>query len=165
MAGSRPTLGPPKTDAGRRNLAVPSNVLPILSEHLVQHVGPDSEAWLFPGQEGQPAHPRSLDHAWAKARQVVSREDLRFHDVRHSGLTLAAATGASTAELMRRGGHASPQAALRYQHATEDRDRILADALADLAKRAPVVPIEVPAENLAEFPRTSVRSGQHRQSA
>jgi len=55
------------------------------------------------------------------------------HNLRHSGLTWAAATGASVAELMRRGGHASPAAALRYQHATEDRDRALADALAELA--------------------------------
>lgn len=35
--------------------------------------------------------------------------------------------------LERRGGHANPVAALRYQHATEDRDRAIADALASLA--------------------------------
>jgi hypothetical protein len=46
---------------------------------------------------------------------------------------MAQITGASVAELMRRGGYASPAAALRYQHATEDRDRALADALAELA--------------------------------
>jgi hypothetical protein len=42
---------------------------------------------------------------------------------------LAAATRATTAELMHRAGHASADAALRYQHATQDRDRILAEAL------------------------------------
>jgi integrase len=61
------------------------------------------------------------------------RRDLFFHDLRHSGLTWAAASGASVAELMRRGGHANPRAALRYQHATEDRDRVIAEALASLA--------------------------------
>ena len=40
---------------------------------------------------------------------------------------------------MHRAGHASPAAALRYQHATEDRDRALADALAALAPQAPLV--------------------------
>ena len=45
--------------------------------------------------------------------------------VRHSGLTFAASTGATTAELMRRAGHASPNAAMRYQHATLERDRAL----------------------------------------
>ncbi len=35
---------------------------------------------------------------------------------------------------MHRAGHASPAAALRYQHATKDRDRALADALAALSE-------------------------------
>jgi hypothetical protein len=61
--------------------------------------------------------------------------------LRHAGLTWTAATGATIAELMHRAGHASPIAALRYQHATVERDRILADALAELAPRADVVQI------------------------
>ena len=62
-------------------------------------------------------------------RATMGLEDLDLHDLRHSGNTWAAATGASTAELMGRLGHASPVAALRYQHATADRDRAIADAL------------------------------------
>lgn len=85
--------------------------------------------------------PRTLDRAWVTARKSVGRTDLHLHDLRHVGLTLAAATGATTAELMHRAGHASPAAALRYQHATEDRDQALADALADLAAPADVVKI------------------------
>jgi len=50
-------------------------------------------------------------------------------------------TGASTKELMRRDGHASPAAALRYQHATEDRDRAIAEALDQLAQGT-VIPID-----------------------
>jgi hypothetical protein len=46
------------------------------------------------------------------------------------------ATGASIAELMGRAGHASQTAALRYQHATDDRDRVLAQALARLADQS-----------------------------
>jgi hypothetical protein len=99
------------------------------------------DAWLFAGSDGMPAHPRTLDHAWTKARIKAGREDVRFHDLRHSRLTWAAATGASTTELMRRAGHASPMAAIRYQHATEDRDRVLADALARMAEPAEVVPL------------------------
>ena len=40
--------------------------------------------------------------------------------------------------MMRRGGHANPRAALRYQHATQDRDRALADALGALALPAKI---------------------------
>jgi integrase len=43
-----------------------------------------------------------------------------FHDLRHSGLTWAAATRAATAELMHRGGHRDIKAAMRYEHATRD---------------------------------------------
>ena len=43
--------------------------------------------------------------------------------------TLAASTGAGTKEIMRRLGHATPQAAVRYQHATDERDRVLADRI------------------------------------
>ena len=56
-----------------------------------------------------------------------------MHDLRHSGLTWSAATDATVAELQRRAGHASPAVGMRYQHATDDRDRALADALAGLA--------------------------------
>jgi hypothetical protein len=42
---------------------------------------------------------------------------------------MAAATGASTKELMHRLGHASPRAALRYQHATAERDEAIADGI------------------------------------
>ena len=52
-----------------------------------------------------------------------------FHDLRHTGNNLAAASGASTRELMHRMGHGSMRAALIYQHATGERDREIADAL------------------------------------
>lgn len=94
------------------------------------------DAWLL-AKDGHQVHPRTLDRAWVVVRRSIGRSDLRWHDLRHSGLTWAAATGASTADLMRRGGHASPSAALRYQRATEDRDRALADALAGLAHTSP----------------------------
>jgi hypothetical protein len=57
---------------------------------------------------------------------------LRIGELAHrTGNTLAAATGASTKELMARRGPASPRAALLYQHATRDRDVVFAKALDD----------------------------------
>jgi integrase len=49
-----------------------------------------------------------------------------FHDLRHTGNTLAAASGASTRELMNRMGHSSMRAALIYQHASSERDKEIA---------------------------------------
>jgi hypothetical protein len=50
---------------------------------------------------------------------------------------------------MKRGGHSSPAAALRYQHATAERDRDLASALAAMAPHLSVVSTEA-SENPAE---------------
>ena len=68
-----------------------------------------------------------LQKAWSTARLPVGRSYLHLRDLRHTGLMLAAATGATTAELMHRAGPDSADAALRYQHAT--RDQVLADGL------------------------------------
>jgi len=127
MSG-RTIVKEPKTRAGRRTVAVPANALALLAEHLDAHVAVDKDAFIVAGTD------RSLSVAWAIARAVIGREDLRFHDLRHSGLTWSAATGASVAELMRRAGHASQAAALRYQHATNERDQAIAQALAKLAE-------------------------------
>lgn len=54
----------------------------------------------------------------------------------HTGNTLAAATGASTRELMARMGHSSARAALLYQHATVERERQIADKLNDMITAA-----------------------------
>jgi integrase len=55
-------------------------------------------------------------------------------DLRHTGNNLAAATGASTKELMARTGHSTMRAALIYQHATGERDRRIADGLSEQIK-------------------------------
>jgi hypothetical protein len=52
--------------------------------------------------------------------------DLRWHDLRRTGAVLAAQTGATLAELMGRLGHATPAAALGYQHVARGRDREIA---------------------------------------
>ncbi|WP_298207456.1 site-specific integrase [Ferrimicrobium sp.] len=139
-SGARAEIGPPKTDAGIRSLSVPAFVVEALRGHLEAFVGPQTEGWLF-GAGDRPVSPRTLDRAWNNARASINRPDLHFHDLRHSGLTWAAATGASVADLMRRGGHASTVAALRYQHSTEDRDRALSEALGGLA--SPVADLDI----------------------
>ncbi|MER5462023.1 tyrosine-type recombinase/integrase [Streptomyces sp. NPDC002668] len=54
-------------------------------------------------------------------------EDVHFHDLRHTGNTLAATGGATTRELMQRMGHSSVRAALVYQHLVNGRDHEIAE--------------------------------------
>jgi integrase len=131
----------PKTTAGFRTLVVPPHIAPFVDEHLSRFVGAGDESYLFSSQSGDPLVPRVLEAAWRRARAKIDREDLHFHDLRHSGLTLAAVTGATIKELMQRAGHADERAAMRYQHVAKDRDRVLADALSALVGKAEVIPI------------------------
>jgi len=134
----------PKTSSGRRTLSIPSNVLKTIEIHLNDFTSDDKDALLFTSESGTPLTATSLQRAWSKARSSIGRPDLHLHDLRHTGLTLAAATGATTAELMHRAGHASASASLRYQHATQDRDHVLANALADLSKHREVSKLRRP---------------------
>ena len=112
----------PKSAAGRRDVALPPHLIPALQHHLDQHTAPDPEALVFPASGDPTRHlaPASLYKTFYRARNEAGRPDLRWHDLRHTGAVLAAHTGATLAELMNRLGHSTPQAALRYQHATND---------------------------------------------
>jgi integrase len=69
---------------------------------------------------------------WAKARNRAGVPGAHFHDLRHTGGTLTATTGATTKELMARLGHSSTRAAMIYQHATSSRDKSIAEGLGKL---------------------------------
>jgi integrase len=128
----RDLVGPPKTDAGLRTLAIPAVLAAELESQLDSRAQEDEDGYVFTGVKGGPLAPHVLQDAWTKARTEVGLPDLHLHDLRHLAGTLAASTGAGTKELMYRLGHASQQAALRYQHATRQRDRAIADALDEL---------------------------------
>ena len=126
-------VGPPKTAAGVRDVAIPPHLTAEVRAHLLEHVQPGRDGLLFYNATGGHLRSGSAMHdAFHAARDAAGRPDLRFHDLRHTGATLAAAAGATVAELMARIGHTTPAMAMRYQHATADRDRAIADALSEL---------------------------------
>jgi integrase len=120
----------PKTDAGQRTVSIPPHVLPVLREHMVSWAGVDR---VFVGRDGRPMRGDAVRQAFARARKSAGMEGFRFHDLRHTGQTLAASTGATLKDLMKRLGHASAAAANRYLHAVDGRDAEIAAALSELA--------------------------------
>ncbi|MFT7601434.1 MAG: integrase [Acidimicrobiales bacterium] len=54
---------------------------------------------------------------------------MRFHDLRHLAGTLSAIAGGTLKEIQDRLGHASPDAAMVYQHVAEGRDEELASQI------------------------------------
>lgn len=126
-------IGDPKSSAGKRDVTVPPHVVGDVVEHLEKYTGKSEDALLFPApvKGGTLAH-SSHHKAWDRARTAAGRPDLRFHDLRHTGLTFAAQAGATTRELMERGGHSNPGMALRYQHSTSERQELIARRLSEL---------------------------------
>lgn len=127
----------PKSDAGVRDVAIPPHLMPAIETHLAEHVGPKRDDLLFPAVNGGHLAPATLYRRFYTARGKAGRNDLRWHDLRHSGAVLAAATGATLAELMARLGHSTPQAAMRYQHAAQGRDKKIAALLSKMASDTP----------------------------
>src|SRR5262249_47317444 len=112
----------------------PPHIIPLIENHLAKHVDAPRDSFIFPADNGGHLQPSTLYRHWYKARAAAARNDLRWHDLRHSGAVLAAATGASLAQLMARLGHSTPQAAMRYQHVAQGRGREIAALLSKLAE-------------------------------
>ena len=140
--------GSPKSLAGIRDVAIPPHLLPLLEDHLSRFVDESPNGLLFSGRGGKTLQPSTLygsleytdekgrvHPAWGfyNARNIAGRDDLRWHDLRHTGAVYAALEGATLPELMGRLGHSSPAAAMRYQHVAKGRDAELARKL---SKRA-----------------------------
>jgi len=90
--------------------------------------GPDGR--VFIGPKGGTARRSNFNRIWKRAlRDSGANPELHLHDLRHTGGTLSAQTGATLREIMARLGHSTTRAALIYQHATNERDRKIADAL------------------------------------
>jgi integrase len=102
-----------------------------MKRHLAEFPAEDEEL-VFRGPLGAPLR-RNNFHRSVRWSQSVVQAGLpvgfHFHDLRHTGNNLAAASGASTRELMHRMGQGTMRAALIYQHATSERDREIVDAL------------------------------------
>ncbi|GII63391.1 hypothetical protein Skr01_34760 [Sphaerisporangium krabiense] len=131
LDGGEMVLSPPKSRAGKRTVGIPAAIVPALTEHLGDFVAESEDAFVFLGVRGGFLRGGNFrrEAKWTDALKEMGLKGLHFHDLRHTGNTLAAQSGASLADLKARMGHDSDRAALIYQHATRDADQRIADAL------------------------------------
>jgi integrase len=125
-AGLAKRLSPAPTPGQRRRRR---RLVSELRWHLERFAEPGERGLVFVGPKGAPLRRSNFRPIWNAARIKAGAPELHFHDLRHVGGTLAAATGVSLKELMARLGHSSTRAALIYQHASRDRDQAIARAL------------------------------------
>ncbi|HEU5476141.1 MAG TPA: tyrosine-type recombinase/integrase [Actinophytocola sp.] len=134
--GGKIVVTGPKSEAGKRRVVVPAFLVPEIRTHLRTYVKPGDEAWVFLGPKGARPTRNNFHKVWNKARTAAGIPSLHLHDLRHTGNTLAAETGATLRELMDRMGHASTRAALIYLHAREERGQAIAAGINAMVTRA-----------------------------
>lgn len=128
---------PPKSKAGTRTVAIPELIIDELRAHVKDFTQDGDEGLLFAGPHNGAIRNTNFNRrVWAKALEDAGVPKIHFHDLRHTGNTLAASTKASTRELMARMGHSSTRAAMIYQHSTDERQREIARKLNDVARGA-----------------------------
>jgi integrase len=128
-------FGPPKSEAGTRVVTIPEVITPVVQWHLSCFAQPGDDGLVFTSPRGGPLrHSQFRQRQWVPALTAAGLADFHFHDLRHSGNTLAASAGATLRELMDRMGHDSERAAMIYQHGSDARQHEIADSLSRLAR-------------------------------
>ncbi|MTD56877.1 tyrosine-type recombinase/integrase [Amycolatopsis pithecellobii] len=126
------SIGPTKSAAGVRTVALPKFLAEDLTHHLAEFAEGGRDGLLFVGKRGGVLRRGNFHRETGWTKTVVKAglpKGFHFHDLRHTGNQMAAEAGATTRELMQRMGQSSVRAALIYQHATSVRDQQIADEL------------------------------------
>jgi integrase len=131
-------LGQPKTQSGRRAIALPESCVSALRKHRARQNSQRlklGELWqdsgfVFTGQLGQALHVNVLVTHFKRLIRQSGLPDLRFHDLRHTSATLLLAQGVHPKIVQERLGHADISMTLnRYSHVTPDMQRAAAETL------------------------------------
>jgi integrase len=129
-------LGQPKTQSGRRAIALPESCVAALRKHRSAQNSQRlrlGELWLnggfvFTGHSGQVLHVNVLVTRFKRLIKQAGLPDLRFHDLRHTSATLLLGQGVHPKIVQERLGHADIAMTLnRYSHVTPDMQRQAAD--------------------------------------
>ncbi len=120
---------PPKTDAGIRDVPITKELMSALINHIDQFViDPSPEALIFTTSTSLPLF-KGRKSWFVTAKRRLGLDHLHFHDLRHTGQSLAMVKGANTKDLQRRAGQASEAAARIYMHGSKARDKEVAESL------------------------------------
>ncbi len=87
---------PPKTEDSARTVPLRPFCVAALREHRKRQFAERSSAWpdwddhglVFPSRLGTPMEPDNLRRSWATIRQTANLDAVRFHDLRHTCVTL-----------------------------------------------------------------------------
>jgi len=129
----RIVVGPPKSEASRRTLAIAGWVAEDLSAHLALRglTGADADAFVFARPDGQPlAYANWRRAVWQPACDRAGLVGCQFHDLRRSNATTLVAEGVDVKTAQARLGHSDVRLTLDvYAQAVPAMDRAAAEVV------------------------------------
>ncbi len=82
-AHGQPLVGAQKTDAGKRTIVLPKQLLIDIQEHLATCAAPGPDGVVFLGAKGWPLRPQDWQTEWNRTRRRLGLDAVHFHDLRH----------------------------------------------------------------------------------
>lgn len=124
-AGGAMHVGPPKSDAGERDLPLPAFVARSLKRHRAAQAERLLAIGIIPSLVvdngiGEPWIPASFSTGWRRFAKAHGFSDVKFHGLRHGAATLMLAAGVSDAVAIKLTGHADTKILRRYQEVVDE---------------------------------------------
>lgn len=127
LAGNELLIKGPKTESGRREIAISDRMTEVLLEHRKQHSNSER---VVCQQDGKPYHPDSFTQKFQRFLTRNNLPHIRLHDLRHASATLMIEHGVDIKTVQARLGHSDISTTLNtYSHSTEKMNRAAADKL------------------------------------
>lgn len=118
------SLVPPKTDKGRRPIALDKTTVAVLRQHRqrqskerVEFAVVDVPTFVFTHADGRPLQPQNVSQSFERIARRQKLPAIRLHDLRHTAATLALEAGVHPKIVSERLGHVGIQITLDlYSH-------------------------------------------------
>jgi integrase len=130
-------VGPPKSEAGEREIPIPGFVADALRRHRVTQaerllaIGIRPELIVDNGI-GEPWLPASFSTGWRRFAEAHGFDGVTFHTLRHGAATLLLAAGVADTVALEVMGHADTRILRHYQEVVDELKRDAATRMQDL---------------------------------
>ncbi|WP_245765209.1 tyrosine-type recombinase/integrase [Nonomuraea jiangxiensis] len=130
----------PKTSDSERTVPLPPICVEALREHRRKLFAERSDRWeewkehglVFPSRCGTPMEPDNLRRSWGDIRKTAALGEMRFHDLRHTCVTLLLNLGVPPQVVRDIVGHSDIEVTMTiYAHASLDDKRTALGKLSD----------------------------------
>jgi len=125
-------VSPPKTNAGRRTIRLSKLAVAALKQHRIDTAKRRISEWVFPNANGTPiGHQNLHNRSWKPLLKCAGLpHSVRFHDLRHSCISLLLARGVPVKVVSEMAGHADISVTLSvYGHVLPDMQGTAADGM------------------------------------